>query len=154
MIKSNSANFLCTPKLLIMILNIHDNLLVEELQERFSECFPHLKIEFYKKPHHWKAASSEDDLIQPKARIGDIRKKHNAGSVEIKSWNTAGEIEARLRHGFGLNVQIFRNENNGWIQTTSTDTCSLKKQSEFSEHARTSIFPKSAKQINEYRFYL
>jgi hypothetical protein len=136
-----------------MILNIHDNLLVQDVQERFSECFPNLKIEFYKTPHHWKKESSED-CIDPKTTIGVIRKKHDPGTLEIKSSHTAGEVERNFKNLFDLNVQVFRNENGDWIQTTTTDTCTLNEQKEFSEHAKTSILPKSKKQINEYRFFL
>ena len=137
-----------------MILNIHDNLTVEDLQDRFSLCFPNLKIEFYKKPHRWKASSSEENRIDPKSRIGDIRKKRYQGQIEIKSFDLSGKVENEFRDRFDLNVQIFRNENGEWIQTTSTDACSLTEQGSFSEHAKNSILPKSEQQINEYRFYL
>ena len=137
-----------------MLLTIQDNLSVQDLQERFSRCFPDLKIEFYKTPHHWKKESLEKDHIDPKTLIGDIRKKHNPGTLEIRSSNTTGEIEKKFRTFFGLNVQIFRNENQYWIQTTTTDTCTLNEQKEFSDYAKNSILPKSTKQINEYRFYL
>lgn len=30
-----------------MIIHIHDNLLVEDMKERFEKCFQCLKIEFY-----------------------------------------------------------------------------------------------------------
>jgi hypothetical protein len=137
-----------------MILSIHDSLTIEDLQERFSLCFPHLKIEFYKKPHRWKAYSSEKNKIDPKSKIEDIRKKHNQGELEIKSFDLAGKVEQEFRDRFGLYVQIYRNENGDWLQTTSTDSCSLNEQGAFSEHAKTSILPKSRKQIDEYRFYL
>src|SRR5215213_5280182 len=137
-----------------MILTIYDNLLVEDLQERFSECFPNLKIEFYKTSHHWKRESSDKDCIEPKTTIGAIRRKHNPGTLEIKSSHTAAEVERNFKNLFDLNVQVFRNENGDWIQTTTTDTCTLNEQKEFSDHAKTSIFPKSRKQINEYRFLL
>lgn len=137
-----------------MILNIHDDLSVEDLQDRFSLCFPHLKMEFYKKPHHWGASSPDNSRIDPKSRIGDIRKKHYWGQLEIKTWDAVGKVETELRERFGLYVQIFRNENGDWIQTTSTDSSSLKEQTDFSEHAKNSLLPKSRKQINEYRFYL
>lgn len=136
-----------------MVLNIHDNLLVEDLQECFSNSFPNLKIEFYKKSHYWKKESS-GDCIDPKTRIGEIRKKHDPGTLEIKASHTAGEVERNFKNLFGLNVQVFRNENGDWIQTTTTDPCTLYEQKEFLEHARTSLFPKSTKQINEYRFFL
>jgi hypothetical protein len=137
-----------------MLLPIDDNLLVQDLQEHFSLCFPNLKLEFYSKPHHRQKASGYKDRIGPRTRIGTIRKAHSPGTLEIKSSDKTGEVKKAFKDLFGLNVQIFRNENNEWIQTTSTDTCSLKEQTEFSEHARVSIYPKSRKQINEYRLYL
>jgi hypothetical protein len=122
-----------------MILIIHDKLTIEDLQERFSLCFPYLKIEFYKKPYHCKAASSENDRIDPKCRIGDVRKNHNLGQLEIKSFNLIGKVENEFKDRFGLYIQIYRNKNGGWIQTKSTESCLLKEQGSFSEYAKVSI---------------
>ena len=104
-----------------MILHIQNSLMVEDVQDHFSECFPWLKLEFYSKPHRSKKASSEKDLVDPKTTITEITKDHKAGTLEIKSSDTVGYIETALKNLFGLNAQIFRKENNSWIQTTTSD---------------------------------
>ena len=135
-----------------MLLRIHDNLLVEDLQEQFSKCFPHLKIEVYSTPHHWKKGSLQKDLISSKSLIGDIRKKHPGGVMEIKSWDKVGEVEKKLKNMFDLNVQIFRKENNCWIQTTSTDVFTLEKEAQLSEKSKTTLTTKIKEQADEYDF--
>ena len=98
-----------------MLLRIHDNLLIEDIQEHFSECFPHLKIEVYSTFYHWKREFLQKDLISPKSLIGYIRKIHSGGIMEIKSSDKVGDVEQKLKKMFDLNVQIFRKENDCWI---------------------------------------
>jgi hypothetical protein len=135
-----------------MLLRIHDNLLIEDLQEKFSLCFPCLKIEFYSMPHHWKKGSLQKDIISPKNRVGDIRKNHSDEILEIKSSDKVGEVEKKLKKMFGLNVQIFRKENNCWIQTTSTDVFTLEGEAELSKKSKTTLISKIKEQTDEYGF--
>ena len=132
-----------------MKLSIHDSLFVEDLQDRFAECFPGLKIEFYKSPHHWKEGSAKEKLIDPKTRLEDIRKNHNTGVMEIKSSYTTGKVEQDLKHIYGLNAQIFRKEKNSWVQTVSTDTCTLKEQMELVQQQAE---PKTEPSQDDYDF--
>lgn len=110
-----------------MLLAIDDNRSIAEFQERFNECFPHLRIEFYQHPHHWKEASIEAEAISPEKKIGEIRKNHNQGILEIKSWYQTGRVEQDLKKLFDLNAQIFRFENGIWKQTVSSDKLALKQ---------------------------
>jgi len=135
-----------------MLLRIHDNLLIEDIQEHFSECFPHLKIEVYSTPHHWQKGSLQKDLISPKSLIGDIRKTHSGGIMEIKSSDKVGDIEEKLKKMFDLNVQIFRKENDCWIQTTSTDVFTLERESELSKKSKTTLVNKIKEQSDEYDY--
>ena len=135
-----------------MLLRIHDNLLIEDIQEHFSECFPHLKIEVYSTPHHWEKGSLQKDLISPKSLIGDIRKTHSGGIMEIKSSDKVGDIEEKLKKMFDLNVQIFRKENDCWIQTTSTDGFTLEREAEQSKKSKTTLVNKIKEQADEYDY--
>ena len=135
-----------------MILHIQNNLLVEDVQDHFAECFPWLKLELYSKSHGSRKSSDEKDLIAPGTKISDITRNHKVGILEIKSSDTVGHIETMLKTLFGLNAQIFRKENRCWIQTTTSDKYSLIQQKEFSEHAATSLFPKVKDQVDEYEF--
>ena len=135
-----------------MLLNIHDNLLLEHIQEHFSKSFPSLKIEFYRHPHHWKKGSISQDKIDTKMKVSDIRKKHNPGTLEIKSTDTTGHIESLFKDRFGLNVQIFRKGKDCWIQTIAIDNYTLNQQSEFSNREDTSLPPSVEQPTDEYDF--
>lgn len=108
-----------------MLLNIYDNMTVGDLQDKFNECFQHLKIEFYHGRHQWQKASSDRDRIGPDRKIADIRTNHNIGTYDIKSWYKTGRVEQELRDLFGLYVQIFFNKNDEWIQSVSADDLTL-----------------------------
>jgi hypothetical protein len=138
--------------LFIMIVTIKDELLVEEVKECFSNCFPDLKIEFLAEPDRSDKNLPDDNHVVTKARIGEIRKKHVSDSLEIKPSDTVGKIENSFKNLLGLEVQVFKVENKNWTQVTTAGRCSLKVQHE----ATTGVFiyPKSTKQMNEYRLYL
>jgi hypothetical protein len=135
-----------------MILQIHDNLHVSDVQERFSKCFPYLKIEFYRRAHHIGAETLQEFMVDANKRIGEIRRNTNAGCMEIKSWFTVSRIEKDFKELFGLNVQVFRNENNEWIQTSKTDNRSLLQQTEMARYAERSTSPKCSRQLAEYEY--
>jgi hypothetical protein len=108
-----------------MLLNIHDDMTVGDLQDKFNECFQHLKIEFYHSRHKWQKASSASNKINADRKIAEIRKNHNNGVFEIKSWYKTGRVEQELRELFGLYAQIFFLKNNEWVQSVSTDDLTL-----------------------------
>jgi hypothetical protein len=116
-----------------MILSIDDNKTISDLQDRFNECFPYLKIEFYDIRHKWRETSDKEYKISSDKKTGEIRKNHNSGIFEIKSWYKTGRVEQDFRHFFGLYVQIFFLENREWVQSVSTDDLTLKYLNEMGE---------------------
>ena len=105
-----------------MFLQIHDNMTIEEVSDRFSECFPCLKLAFFASED----ASAENGELWPvyssKTKISEIRKTHRAGVLEIKSWYTVLKVQKLLKELFGLQVQIFRLSANGkWIETSGRE---------------------------------
>ena len=113
-----------------MLIEIDDSKTISDLQDRFSLCFPYLKIEFYNTPHHWQEPSAGKHLLDPATRIGDIRRKHAPGILEIKSWYRTGQVEQLFKKLFGLNAQVFRLENNHWKQSTQSDDLTLGMQTQ------------------------
>lgn len=111
-----------------MILQIHDNLLVSDIKERFSNSFPCFKIEFYERPHHNKKENVEQHRINSEKTIGEIRNNMNEGCLEIKSWYTVKQIEKEFSQLFGLNIQIFKKENGRWIRNLNEDKLSLQPE--------------------------
>lgn len=112
-----------------MFLHIEDSMTVEEVQDRFSECFPSLAIAFYSIPHKRFQSSDDQYRYDKKDLIGNIRKNHRKGAMEIKSWYTVARVENELREEYGLNAQIFRLPIDGRpIQTSSSDHLTLQEQ--------------------------
>jgi hypothetical protein len=68
-----------------MLLQIHDNLLVSDMKEKFSECFPCLKIELYIKGHHKGEKTPEIFRIDPENKIGVIRQNRRQGYISTSS---------------------------------------------------------------------
>ncbi|WP_018617461.1 hypothetical protein [Segetibacter koreensis] len=116
-----------------MILSIDDNKTTSELQDKFNECFPFLKIEFYDVRHKWQESSFREHRIIADKKIGEIRKNHNSGALEIKSWYKTGKVEQDFRHFFGLFVQIFFLENGDWVESVSADDLSLAHLNEMGQ---------------------
>ncbi|MGE5520916.1 MAG: hypothetical protein ACM3VS_13375 [Candidatus Dadabacteria bacterium] len=116
-----------------MILQIDDRLTVDEVQDRFNECFSFLKLAFYSKSHKRFEKSNKEDQYDGRMLIGDIRNVHINGPFEIKSWYTTAMVEKELKEVYGLNAQIFRWDkvNGQWIQTSLSDDLTLMEQTQF-----------------------
>lgn len=118
-----------------MLLYINDNKTVQDLQDRFSKCFPYLKLQFYKEADNTLKEGDKSNLIRPDMFIGDIRTKSRSGILEIKSWDKTSKVKNELKDLFGLNVQIFRMYADQWIPATYSHELTLQQQTEL---ARTS----------------
>jgi hypothetical protein len=108
-----------------MLLHIDDNKTIADLQDKFEQCYPGLKIEFYSKGHNWKEATPSKYLLDNETRIGNIKKVNSSNIFEIKSWFKAGKVEQDFKELFGLHVQVFRLKNDKWVQTTKSDEKTL-----------------------------
>lgn len=133
-----------------MIIHLHDNLTLVDLQDRFSKCFQFLKIEFYSKPHLLHKGSLDENRISPDKLIGQVRKNRAECELVIYSWYTVAKVKHLFKEKTGLNVQVFRKEAGAWIQTTKTDDYTLREQNEMACHAANSLTPKFSDQYTEY----
>lgn len=132
-----------------MQLLIHDNLQLEEVQERFSDCFPGLKIEFYEESGS-KRLPAVEIVADPYTYIGDIRRQHQSGIFEIKSWQTVDTVEKEFLASYGLVVQIFHRENKGWVLTNNSRT--LKEQVASVQRGRNALAAKAGQSADELEF--
>lgn len=107
-----------------MIIDQHKT--VNQIQQEFSEMFPFLKIEFFKKAHNIFGGNSNKEIIQSKEAL----KIKGSGELLITSNMTVNELEQRFKSQFGLNIQVFRKHGKTWIETTITDNWTLFKQNE------------------------
>lgn len=113
-----------------MKLEVTDKKNIEDIRRLFSDYYPFLKIEFYDEQHKYEEASNSKHLLPHDKIIGDIRKKHKDGIIRIYSWQKTGDIEQKFRRLYDLNVQIFRRQDDRWIQTAGSDGLTLGEQNE------------------------
>lgn len=118
-----------------MHIEINDKTPLSPIQQVFSDFYPYLKIEFYRRSHKKFEGSDEDFLIVPDILIGDIKHTHVSGLLEIRPLYKVAEVEKEFQERFGLSVQIFRREKNGWEQTAGTDNFTLKELNEMGRNS-------------------
>lgn len=99
---------------------IQDEKKLKKVQEEFREKFPHLKIEFY--------GPDGKTPLNPESTIGKVRTNHNEGEVSIHGNVKVKTLELAFKEVYGLNVQVFRQSGDIWLQTTSTDDWTLHEQ--------------------------
>jgi len=118
-----------------MYIEINDNTTLKEIQEVFSNFYPYLQIGFYRKQHKKYEASEEKDLIDPGTSIGEIKKTHVSGILEILPVYKVAQVENEFQQRFGLSVQILRKEKNSWKQTIGMDDFTLKEVNEMGRNS-------------------
>ena len=99
-----------------MELIIKNSRKLSDMQRDFNEAFPYLKIEFFSKPHDTKKASLGKDRINSDRTVKSIRTKSVEGKINLTESRTVAEFEGELQSIYGLNVQVFRESGNVWIE--------------------------------------
>lgn len=101
---------------------------IADVQEAFIELFPHLKIEFFTRPHEDTTASWSKFLIfdrnQTLKEVGMLKE----GVLTLTNDTITGEFEQFLSVRYGLFVQVFRKSRGTWLETTRTDKWTLGLQ--------------------------
>jgi hypothetical protein len=113
---------------------------IRELKKDFEHSFPYLKLEFFKKSHGFREASSRMDLVPDNVTLIQVAGIMKAGEVEIKPWQSVAEVEQLFQSRFYLPVQIFRKTKFSWIETTKTDHLTLEKQNRMGREACGAVY--------------
>jgi hypothetical protein len=126
----------------IMELIINNKITIRELQQQFSDEFPYLKLEFFDIPPTFDGLSKAH--MYPGHRLlGTCRKLHQEGSLEITPDDTVETLEKTFWKKFGLSTEVFRKSGNLWIETTLSDSWTLKRQNEEGKAFSTIRSPKN-----------
>lgn len=123
-----------------MVIQINDSKTVQEIQQEFSTRFPYLKLEFFYAPH-MREEPSNDTPCHPGNTLGEIRKRHIHGIIEISPERETGSVEQEFERRFDLHVQIYRLHADQWIQTAGTDILTLKEQNEIAKDSANHYNP-------------
>ncbi|MCF6407841.1 hypothetical protein L3C95_33450 [Chitinophaga filiformis] len=111
-----------------MEIYISEEDVLRNIQNKFHEVYPYLKLEFYLCPHDQGKGTANNKKLPADTPIEEIRLIHSFGWIDIGEHRTVAEVERDFYRDMGLAIQVFRRSRNGWLQTTRTDELSLEKQ--------------------------
>ncbi len=100
------------------------------LQADFNALFPFLKVEFFKTPHKIGESSSKSLIYNNNRYVRDCRVKNTEGDLLVNELMTVNELEEQFLNNFGLSVQVFRKSGNVWLETSATDSWTLRQQND------------------------
>lgn len=100
---------------------------VSEIKEVFNREFPFLKVEFFKKKHKALQGSLKKDVITDDFTIPT---NNTVYEIIINEDMLVSEFENQFEEKLKLSAQVFRKSGGTWLETTYTDSWTLKKQNE------------------------
>ena len=116
---------------MIIVLNmeicVEYNSLIKEIQERFSDFYPYLKIEFYSKPFIKQSHASKKDVVEMNGKSILSNQFNCKGSINISGSRTVRELESDIA-SMGLFGQVLRKSGHMWIETVLTNDWTLQHQ--------------------------
>ena len=118
-----------------MYLLINDTTSFKEIQDVFSDFYPYLQLEFYMKKHEKYEESLDIDMVYPGKTVGDIKKTHVSGVLEIQPLEKVADLEMELKLRFGLSAQVFWKDKDVWRQTLGMDDLTLKELNEMGRNS-------------------
>jgi hypothetical protein len=118
-----------------MLLSLYANKTVKEVKEAFHQAFPYLKIEFFSIPHQRGEGSALQQRVAPDTLLIDVTGVMREGSIVIDPNTSVAELEEQFQYTYSLPIQVFRNTNGIWIETTETDKLTLAEQNEMGSQA-------------------
>lgn len=118
-----------------MYIEINNNTKFKEIKEVFSDFYPYLLIEFYTRKHDKYESSMDIDLVSPHTTVGNVKKTHVSGLLEILPLNKVADVEREFLQRFGLSVQVFWKNKDVWEETTGMDDLTLKELNEMGRNS-------------------
>ena len=111
-----------------MTLHLNAEKAIQDVQQEFTRAYPFLKLEFFTKPGIGENSFYRKHLNReiPIRSAGLIQH----GELSLYDGMTVGELENKLRVEFGLQAQVSRKSGNCWLETTMTDSWTLKQQND------------------------
>lgn len=135
-----------------MQLFIKGDRLVREVQQEFTGVYPFLKIEFVKNADKPKDHVKQT-LILHNQKLSDawVYKK-TEGNLVIDDLMSVTDLENAFMDQFGLRTQVFRRSGNIWLETSVTDSWTLRQQNDYGREITTGKKP-GDRDENDYELH-
>lgn len=112
-----------------MTIQISPNDQIRDLQNAFTAAYPHLKLQFFSKPHGENKASFAKFLIHNRnTLLSELNPALRASSISIAPETITWALEKDFEEAFNLHVQVFRQSGSIWLETSVSDHLTLAEQ--------------------------
>jgi hypothetical protein len=108
-----------------MVLTISPDRTLSETQQDFNNAWRYLRLDFYRSNVPGPARKHFNSAV--KLNAAGLKK---AGEIEINDTTMVGRLENEFLEKFGLHVQVSRQSGTIWLETTMTDSWTLKQQND------------------------
>jgi hypothetical protein len=112
-----------------MNLNLLPSTTLAEIQEDFQKHYPFLKICFASIRHGFGELVGPGHWYDPSFHLSALINNFTPKLIEIHPWQKTGEVEEMFVE-IGLYAQVFRWEDDQWIETAGTDVLTLDEQNQ------------------------
>ena len=120
-----------------MKLTIEGARSLQDVQQDFNAAYPFLKLEFFKPLFGKNNLPSARNILMHSLKVKDARRLQHDGYLELGDLMQVAELERAFKELYGLNVQVFRKSGNIWLETTMTDSWTLKQQNDHGREIST-----------------
>ena len=126
-----------------MTIPINRESQVSDIQREFNHLFPFLKLEFFKNKHSYGEGSPKQSKLSHYLLLHDLARELPR-QINLSENMTVQELEKLFEDQLGLHPQVFRKSGTLWLETTITDSWTLKQQNEHGmEISQSHSFPVS-----------
>ena len=119
-----------------MNIKLNGDTTTKELREAFTDTYDGIKIEFFRHSHEHEEGSPKKDMVREVLKLRDLNSEVPSMLLSVDENMTVNQVEDIFEERLGLHVQVFRKMNMSWIETTATDSYTLKEQVELSRESR------------------
>ncbi len=113
---------------------------IQQIQLDFQKMFPYLKLYFFTKPHKvCKGTNSKFMVNSLYETMGELCTKKSEGVQSLDGDMTTWQFEHQMEEDFGLFVQVFRRSGSVWLETSVTDSLTLREQNAKGEWAENMV---------------
>ncbi len=113
-----------------MKIEIGSETSMKDVQEKFTEVYPYLKVDFYRRQHAEQELSAKKDMISSDKLFSQVGKSLIPKSIDISRHRTVAELENAIYEKFDIAMQVSRKSGDIWIQTSTTDHRTLEMQNQ------------------------
>ncbi len=112
-----------------MRIILEDKMTFISVQQEFNKVFPYLKIIFFLITGSIKVGNTTQKSLDKSTKtLGEFRKSKSEKNIEITSDMTVAELENQMKKEYGILAQVHRNSGRMWLETTLTDSWTLREQ--------------------------